>query len=73
MSWLIYSCSFLSGASLYNLYDEDDEENSITVPQETVLENNVTMNKMKLLKSKMQSLNMSKKVGFLFLVLCIIY
>ena len=52
-----------SGASLYNLYDEDDEESSVTVPQETIQENNVTMNKMKLLRSKMQSLHMSKKVG----------
>jgi AN1-type zinc finger and ubiquitin domain-containing protein 1 len=53
-----------SGASLYNLYDEDDEESSVTVPQETIQENNVTMNKMKLLRSKMQSLHMSKKVGY---------
>ncbi|XP_028408395.1 AN1-type zinc finger protein 4-like [Dendronephthya gigantea] len=51
----------LSGTSLYNLYDDEDEEASVTVPQETIQENNVTMNKMKLLKSKMQSLNMSKK------------
>ena len=51
-----------SGASLYNLYDEDDEENSVSVPQETIQENNVTMNKMKLLRSKMESLHTSKKV-----------
>lgn len=51
----------LSGASLYNLNDEDDEENSATVSQETVEENNITMNKMKLLRSEMQSLHMSEK------------
>ena len=60
---LLTFCFFVfSGASLYNLYDEDDEESSGTVPQETIQENNVTMNKMKLLRSKMQSLHMSKKV-----------
>ena len=59
--FFLFNCS---GASLYNLYDEDDEENSVTVPQETIHENNITMNKMKLLRSKMESLHTSKKVGY---------
>lgn len=64
MSSLSFCCFPCSGASLYNLYDEDDEESTIAVPQETVQENNVTMNKMKLLKSKMQSLHTSKKASY---------
>ncbi|XP_069096524.1 AN1-type zinc finger protein 4 isoform X2 [Pleurodeles waltl] len=49
----------LSGGSVYNLYDEDDGELSPSGQQ--ILENSVTMNKMKLLKTKMENMNLSKK------------
>lgn len=49
----------LSGGSVYNLYDEDDAEESPSGQQN--LENSVTMNKMKQLKTKMENMNLSKK------------
>lgn len=45
----------LSGASMYNLYDEEEEENPPPISQEAIQENSVTMNKMRLLKTKMES------------------
>lgn len=45
----------LSGASMYNLYDEEEEENPPPISQEALKENSVTMNKMRLLKNKMES------------------
>lgn len=45
----------LSGASMYNLYDEEEEENPPPISQEAIKENSVTMNKMRLLKNRMES------------------
>uniref|UniRef100_A0A3Q3K9G2 AN1-type domain-containing protein n=1 Tax=Monopterus albus TaxID=43700 RepID=A0A3Q3K9G2_MONAL len=50
----------LSGGSLYNVYtEEEDGEHSAAVQQS--LENSITMNKMKLLKAKMEDMNLNKK------------
>ncbi|KAM7385587.1 hypothetical protein PAMP_001665 [Pampus punctatissimus] len=52
----------LSGGSVYNVYAEDEEEDgesSAAVQQS--LENSITMNKMKLLKAKMEDMNLNKK------------
>ncbi|XP_033118736.1 AN1-type zinc finger protein 4-like [Anneissia japonica] len=49
----------LSGASMYNMVDEDDQEPVLS--QETVKENDVTMNKMKLLRAKMENMSISRK------------
>lgn len=45
----------LSGASMYNLYDEEEEENPPPISQEAIKENSVTMNKVRLLKNRMES------------------
>lgn len=45
----------LSGASMYNLYDEEEEDNQPPISQEAIKENSVTMNKMRVLKNKMES------------------
>ncbi|XP_077998980.1 AN1-type zinc finger protein 4-like [Glandiceps talaboti] len=50
----------LSGASMYNMYDEEEEEQE-TPSQEQIQENDITMNKMKLLRAKMESLSLTKK------------
>ncbi|XP_053307280.1 AN1-type zinc finger protein 4 [Spea bombifrons] len=49
-----------SGGSVYNLYPEDDDEACPSVQQ--LKENSITMNKMKLLKSKMKNMNLNKKL-----------
>ncbi|KAM9365645.1 AN1-type zinc finger protein 4 isoform 2-T2 [Pholidichthys leucotaenia] len=48
----------LSGSSVYNLYPEDDEETSAA---RQCLENSITMTKMKILKAKMEDMNLNKK------------
>ncbi|OCT71840.1 hypothetical protein XELAEV_18034818mg [Xenopus laevis] len=50
----------LSGRSVYNLYAEDDDEEGFPSGQH-IIENAITMNKMKLLKSKMENMNLNKK------------
>ena len=51
----------ISGASVYNVAEEEEEEQ---IPsQEQCQENDVTMNKMKLLRAKMESLSITKKVS----------
>ncbi|KAK3738049.1 hypothetical protein QZH41_012926 [Actinostola sp. cb2023] len=50
----------LSGASMYNLYDEEEEDSQKPVSQETMKENKVTMNKMKLLRHKLESQKLTK-------------
>jgi len=40
---------------MYNLYDEEEEENPVPVSQETLQENSVTMTKMRHLKNKMET------------------
>ena len=62
----------LSGGSVFNMYteEEDDDETGGLALGQPSLENSITMNKMKLLKAKMEDMNLNKKVdGFYFLVL----
>ncbi|XP_071953693.1 AN1-type zinc finger protein 4-like isoform X2 [Antedon mediterranea] len=49
----------LSGASMYNMVD--DEEQEPVISQEALKENDVTMNKMKLLRAKMENMSISRK------------
>ncbi|CAM4580751.1 unnamed protein product [Lepidochelys olivacea] len=51
----------LSGGSVYNLYADDDEESEASPSGQQIIENSITMNKMKLLKAKMENMNLSKK------------
>ncbi|XP_074088682.1 AN1-type zinc finger protein 4 isoform X2 [Macrotis lagotis] len=51
----------LSGGSVYNLYTDDDEEIEPSPSGQQIIENSITMNKMKLLKAKMETMNLSKK------------
>ncbi|XP_056148392.1 AN1-type zinc finger protein 4 isoform X2 [Lampris incognitus] len=50
----------LSGGSVYNVYTEEEVGESSTAAQQN-LENSITMNKMKLLKAKMEDMNLNKK------------
>lgn len=49
----------LSGASMYNMYDEEEDDETPT--KEKVEENDKTREKMKLLKTKMENLTLTKK------------
>lgn len=49
-----------SGGSVYNVYAEEDGESSAAAQH--CLENSITMTKMKLLKAKMEDMNLNKKV-----------
>ncbi|KAG8519673.1 AN1-type zinc finger protein 4 [Galemys pyrenaicus] len=51
----------LSGGSVYNLYTDEDEEIESSPSGQQIIENSITMNKMKLLKAKMENMNLSKK------------
>nr|XP_033798236.1 AN1-type zinc finger protein 4 isoform X1 [Geotrypetes seraphini] len=51
----------LSGGSVYNLYAEDEEETEASPSGQQIIENSITMNKMRLLKNKMENMNLSKK------------
>ncbi|XP_014350602.1 AN1-type zinc finger protein 4 isoform X4 [Latimeria chalumnae] len=51
----------LSGGSVYNLYAEEEEETEASPSGQQIIENSITMNKMKLLKAKMENMNLSKK------------
>nr|XP_025140723.1 AN1-type zinc finger protein 4 isoform X2 [Bubalus bubalis] len=50
----------LSG-SVYSLYADEDEEIEPSPSGQQIIENSITMNKMKLLKTKMENMNLSKK------------
>ncbi|XP_064518845.1 AN1-type zinc finger protein 4 isoform X2 [Pseudopipra pipra] len=50
----------LSG-SVYNLYADDEDETEASPSGQQIIENSITMNKMKLLKAKMENMNLSKK------------
>ncbi|XP_077865483.1 AN1-type zinc finger protein 4-like [Saccoglossus kowalevskii] len=50
----------LSGASMYNMYDEEEEDQEAP-SQEQVQENDITMNKMRLLRERMESMSLTKK------------
>lgn len=49
-----------SGGSVYNVYTEEDEDGESAAAQHS-RENSITMSKMKLLKAKMEDMNLSKK------------
>ncbi|XP_032127530.1 AN1-type zinc finger protein 4 isoform X2 [Sapajus apella] len=51
----------LSGGSMYNLYTDEDEETESSPSGQQIIENSITMNKMKLLKAKMKNMNLNKK------------
>ncbi|NWX11526.1 ZFAN4 protein, partial [Aegotheles bennettii] len=51
----------LSGGSVYNLYADDEYETEASPSGQQIIENSITMNKMKLLKAKMENMNLSKK------------
>ncbi|XP_039995873.1 AN1-type zinc finger protein 4 [Xiphias gladius] len=51
----------LSGGSVYNVYGEEEEDGEYSAAAQQNLENSITMNKMKLLKAKMEDMNLNKK------------
>ena len=55
--------SFSSGSSVYNVCAEEEEDGESCAAAQQSLENSITMNKMKLLKAKMEDMNLNKKVG----------
>lgn len=52
---------------MYNLYTDEDEEIEPSPSGQQIIENSITMNKMKLLKAKMENMNLSRKVKLLAL------
>lgn len=65
---VLSTCCFpCSGGSVYNLYTDEDEEAEPSPSGQQIIENSITMNKMKLLKAKMENMNLSKKVKLLAL------
>lgn len=50
----------VSGGSVYNVYTEEEEDGESSAAQQSC-ENSITMNKMKLLKAKMEDMNLNKK------------
>ncbi|KAB0351452.1 hypothetical protein FD754_016309 [Muntiacus muntjak] len=50
-----------SSGSVYSLYADEDEEIEPSPSGQQIIENSITMNKMKLLKAKMENMNLSKK------------
>ncbi|XP_023564164.1 AN1-type zinc finger protein 4 isoform X2 [Octodon degus] len=51
----------LSNGSMYNLYTDEDEEVEPSPSGQKTIENSITMNKMKLLKAKMERMNLGRK------------
>ncbi|XP_059373885.1 AN1-type zinc finger protein 4-like [Carassius carassius] len=51
----------LSGTSVHNVYAEEEEESESAASEQQMLENSITMSKMKLLKAKMENMNLNKK------------
>lgn len=47
---------------MHNVYTEEEEEGVSISSAQLTLENSITMNKMKLLKAKMENMNLNKKV-----------
>lgn len=54
---------FFSGGSVYSVCAEEEEDGESCAATQQSLENSITMNKMKLLKAKMEDMNLNKKVG----------
>ncbi|XP_062319297.1 AN1-type zinc finger protein 4 [Osmerus eperlanus] len=51
----------LSGGSVCNVYGEEEDDGEGSLAGQQTLENSITMNKMKLLKAKMEDMNLNKK------------
>ncbi|XP_076830773.1 AN1-type zinc finger protein 4 [Brachyhypopomus gauderio] len=51
----------LSRGPQHNVYTEEEEEGAGSASSRLTLENSITMNKMKLLKAKMENMNLNKK------------
>ncbi|XP_033064458.1 AN1-type zinc finger protein 4 isoform X3 [Trachypithecus francoisi] len=51
----------MSGGSVYSSDTDEDEETEPSSTGQQIIENSITMNKMKLLKAKMKNMNLSKK------------
>ncbi|XP_061857436.1 AN1-type zinc finger protein 4 isoform X2 [Colius striatus] len=51
----------LSDGSIYNLCADEEDETEASASGQQIIENSITMNKMKLLKAKMENMNLSKK------------
>uniref|UniRef100_A0A2K5HCN3 Ubiquitin-like domain-containing protein n=1 Tax=Colobus angolensis palliatus TaxID=336983 RepID=A0A2K5HCN3_COLAP len=51
----------MSGGSMYSSDTDEDEETEPSSIGQQIIENSITMNKMKLLKAKMKNMNLSKK------------
>nr|XP_046258238.1 AN1-type zinc finger protein 4 [Scatophagus argus] len=51
----------MSGGSVYNVCAEEEEDGESCAAAQQSLENSITMNKMKLLKAKMEDMNLNKK------------
>ncbi|XP_011894103.1 PREDICTED: AN1-type zinc finger protein 4 isoform X1 [Cercocebus atys] len=54
-------CFLFSDGSMYNSDTDEDEETEPSSSGQQIIENSITMNKMKLLKAKMKNMNLSKK------------
>ncbi|NXH09500.1 ZFAN4 protein, partial [Bucco capensis] len=50
-----------SSGTVYSLYANDEDEAEASPSCQHIIENSITMNKMKLLKAKMENMNLSKK------------
>lgn len=48
---------------MHNICAEEEEDGESCAATRQNLENSITMNKMKLLKAKMEDMNLNKKVG----------
>ncbi|XP_038600139.1 AN1-type zinc finger protein 4 isoform X2 [Tachyglossus aculeatus] len=51
----------ISGGSVYNPYTDEEDDMEPSPSGQQIIENSITMNKMKLLKAKMENMNLSKK------------
>ncbi|XP_030628185.1 AN1-type zinc finger protein 4 [Chanos chanos] len=51
----------VSGGSVHNVYSEEDEEAESSSSRQLTLENSITMSKMKLLKTRMENMNLNRK------------
>lgn len=58
----VLACACFSGATVHNVYTEEEEESESASSEQQTLENSITMSKMKLLKAKMENMNLNKKV-----------
>lgn len=60
--WVCCACFWFISGSVHNVYAEEEEGDVSVSSAQLALENSITMNKMKLLKAKMENMNLNKKV-----------